>query len=84
MQDQIMSVDFNGQNRVLHRSFFDIHAFSLDMLGDSLYWSDSVSFSTRIMTINKNHGGNTGAYYNVGYSTVMGIVIYDQSRQPRG
>ncbi|KAK3698272.1 hypothetical protein QZH41_009502 [Actinostola sp. cb2023] len=80
--DVIMSVTFNGEDKFEHRTFRNVHVFSLDMDGMTLYFSDSATKSIR--TVDKESGANTGRYYDVDSTTNVGVTVYDLARQPNG
>ena len=90
--DTITSIDYNGGQRTKHfeDTSLDVsqfHGFDLDILSDTLYWTDWSKNS--IFGLNYTTPNGT-IYRNITIQTkratkgVMGAVVVDRSRQPTG
>ena len=80
--DSIESVNYQGNNRILLSKVTGSHAFGVAMISPILFFTDWASGGV----LHKLDAG-TGHYIVRNYKTrgrLMGIVAYDQSRQPPG
>ena len=80
--DRIESVDYQGNNRILLLRVIGFHAFGIAMISPFLFLTDWASGG-----VLHKLDADTGNYVVSNYKTrgrLMGIVAYDQSRQPSG
>ncbi|KAG8195495.1 hypothetical protein JTE90_010798 [Oedothorax gibbosus] len=89
----------DGSTRVLSSSNYDgedekviltgtplKHPFSLDILGDWLYWTDWSSGYEGLYKTNRKSGHEESRKIGSGegWKTLMGVKVYDASKQPAG
>lgn len=80
--DRVESVDYQGRNRTLLLKITGFHAFGVAMIPPFLFLTDWASGG-----VLHKLDADTGNYVISNYMTtgrLMGIVAYDQSRQPPG
>ena len=80
--DRIESVNYQGNNRILLSQVTGFHAFGVAMISPFLFFTDWASGG-----VLHKLDADTGNYIVNNYKTrgrLMGIVAYDQSRQPPG
>ena len=80
--DRIESVNYQGNNRILLSKVTGFHAFGVAMISPFLFFTDWASGG-----VLHKLDADTGNHIVSNYKTrgkLMGIVAYDQSRQPPG
>ena len=80
--DRIESVNYQGNNRILLSKVTGFHAFGVAMISPFLFFTDWASGGV-LHKLDADTGNHIVSNYNT-RGRLMGIVAYDQSRQPPG